>query len=231
MYVITDVAILPLSSQKDASRSIAAAVESHSASDNSTTDTDTDVSDTEANDKSAQDHPEPETPSDRVPSKPQAPSSTSIARDVIANRGQYGRFAAQWFSKQGWSGAGSASGLTRPMQHDSIDTTSSTADGNAAVAANQPQGSADVAAQEQAHEKDAIQMEGGISVIEAIPKILRRTRMILTSGSYFFSYEFDLTRRLATTNGKAIAPAKETLDPMVCIESEPWLLAVSTDSD
>lgn len=216
MYVIADVAILSLSSQTEATRSIAAAVESQSTSDNSTTDTDTDVSDTEASGQSVQDHPEPETPSDQVPSKSHASSSTSIARDVIANRGQYGRFAAQWFTKQGWGGAGSASSLTRPMQHDFADTTSSTADGDGAVAANQPQGNNNAAAQEQGHEKDALQMESGPSITEAIPKILRRTRMIFTSGSYFFSYEFDLTRRLATTNGKPNAPARETLDPMVC---------------
>ncbi|ETI20674.1 hypothetical protein G647_07016 [Cladophialophora carrionii CBS 160.54] len=214
IYVITNVAIVPLSSQNEANRAITTAIEALSTSETSTTDTDTDVSDTEANDSNPRDHPEPETPIDPTPPQRQPSNPTSIARDVIANRGQYGRFAAQWFSKQGWGGGNSTSTPATSKQDDRVKSTSPSTEADAAVAANQPERKEDPEAKEQAHEKDAEELMGGASITEAIPKILRRTRMLLTSGSYFFSYDFDLTRRLALMNGKPEPPSRETLDPL-----------------
>ncbi len=209
VYVVTDVAILPLASQTEASRAIATALESLNPSEGSATDTDTDVSDTEANNSNPRDPPEPEIPIDQQPS--QKSNTTSIARDVIANRGQYGRFATQWFSKQGWAGG---SGAT-PKQDDQPKAAGSTTEADAGVGPNQPQVGDDPQTQEREKEQDAEKLTSGASITETIPKILRRTRMLFTSGSYFFSYEFDLTRRLAITNGKAEAPSPETLDPLV----------------
>ncbi|OAP65016.1 hypothetical protein AYL99_00988 [Fonsecaea erecta] len=215
IYVITDVAILPLSSQKAASLAITTILESQ-ASASSTTDTETDVTDTEDSNTSLQDQEEPETPIEHTAPQQKMSNPTSIARDVIANRGQYGRFASQWFSKQGWGG-GKDSGTTSgpSAKSDTSKTaTSSRPEAAVAVAANQPDTSSDVEAQEQSHSKDAEQLLSDTSITEATPKVLRRTKMILTSGSYFFSYDFDLTRRLAIMEGSATAPARETLDPM-----------------
>jgi SacI homology domain len=53
------------------------------------------------------------------------------------------------------------------------------------------------------------------SVAAMIPKILRVSRLILTSRSFFFSYDLDLTRSIATLNGIPQAPMKGTLDPLV----------------
>ena len=166
------------------------------------------MSNTEAYNSTPREHPEPETPIDQKVS--QKSNATSIARDVIANRGQYGRFATQWFSKQGWNAAG-----TTPKQDDQVKPASSKMEADAAVAPNQPQDGDDLETQELENRKDAEKLTSGSSITETIPKILRRTKMLLTSGSYFFSYEFDLTRRLAITNGKAEAPSPETIDPLV----------------
>ncbi|OAL40583.1 hypothetical protein AYO20_00319 [Fonsecaea nubica] len=217
VYVITDVAILPLSSQKAASLAITTALESQT-TESSTTDTDTDVTDTEDQSTRLEDQEEPETPIEHTTPQQKISNPTSIARDVIANRGQYGRFAAQWFSKQGWGG-GKTSGTTS----DPVDTsdasqtgTRSSPEAEAAVAANQPEASGNIEAPEQTHNKDAEQLLNDTSITEATPKILRRTKMILTSGSYFFSYDIDLTRRLAVMEASATAPSRETLDPMYC---------------
>lgn len=51
-------------------------------------------------------------------------------------------------------------------------------------------------------------------VAAMVPKILRSAKLILTSRSYFFSYEFDLTRRMGLLQGKAVPPVKNTLDPL-----------------
>ncbi|KIY01925.1 uncharacterized protein Z520_02063 [Fonsecaea multimorphosa CBS 102226] len=215
IYVVTDVAILPLSSQKEASLAITTAVESQTSA-SSTTDTDTDVTDTEDTNTNSQDQEEPQTPIEHKVPQQKISNPTSIARDVIANRGQYGRFAAQWFSKQGWGG-GKDSGTTSGPSDRSENVkpgTSPSPGADAAVSANQPEAGNDIEAQEQSHSKDAEHLLNDTSITEATPKILRRTKMILTSGSYFFSYDFDLTRRLALMEGNAAAPSRGTSDPM-----------------
>ncbi|OAL29608.1 hypothetical protein AYO22_02022 [Fonsecaea multimorphosa] len=223
IYVVTDVAILPLSSQKEASLAITTAVESQTSA-SSTTDTDTDVTDTEDTNTNSQDQEEPQTPIEHKVPQQKISNPTSIARDVIANRGQYGRFAAQWFSKQGWGG-GKDSGTTSGPSDRSENVkpgTSPSPGADAAVSANQPEAGNDIEAQEQSHSKDAEHLLNDTSITEATPKILRRTKMILTSGSYFFSYDFDLTRRLALMEGNAAAPSRGTSDPM-------GLASISTD--
>jgi hypothetical protein len=210
IYVIKDVAILPLSSQVDACRAIASAVESLSTDDTSCTDTDTDVSDTESKKLNSNEHPEPETPVEQKSSYEPTTSPTNIARDVIANRGQYGRFAAQWFSKQGWGGAKSST-ATQPATSEGHGE-SGRADSLPGATEN---GTAAKSSADTELDKDAEQVAATSSLTEAIPKILRRTKMLLSSGGYFFSYEFDLTRRLVLTNGKAQAPSVESLDPLV----------------
>ncbi|KIW94269.1 uncharacterized protein Z519_05585 [Cladophialophora bantiana CBS 173.52] len=215
IYVITDVAILPLSSQDEATLAITAALESQTL-DSSSTDTDTDVTDIEDNNTNPQEQEEPETPVEHELPGQQISNPTSIARDVIAKRGQYGRFAAQWFSRQGWGGGktpDTTSGTS--TKSETLKTaSSSTAESDAVVAANQLEASDDNEAQEEKHSKDAEQLLSDTSITEATSKILRRTKMILTSRSYFFSYEFDLTRRLAVMGGSATPPSRDTLDPM-----------------
>ena len=149
------------------------------------------------------------------PPQKEVSSTSSIARDVIANRGQYGRFAAQWFSKQGWSGGKGVGTDPASKQVEQPEAIGSAAHEHTAVAKNQPDTSKEPKSQGQEHVKDARRLATDISITEAIPKILRRTKMILTSGSYFFSYEFDLTRRMALIDGRVEAPTRETLDSMV----------------
>jgi hypothetical protein len=216
IYAITDVAIVPLASQIDANKAIAAAVESLHATDTTSTDTDTDVSDTEVNHHSTRDHPEPETPIDQPSPQKQPPSNpTSIARDVIANRGQYGRFAAQWFSKQGWGEGNSSTRIAGSKKDTQAPDTRPSTESDAAPGQSQPQGDETIKAKETDDGMDARQSMSSTSIVEVTPKILRRTRMLLTSGSYFFSYEFDLTRKLALMNGKMEAPSRDSLDPLV----------------
>lgn len=238
VYVVTDVALVPLSSQSDANTAIAASIASKSrrgSNEAATTNADSDSNSDSEEDPGANadlsDDPdasqsetdphdaEPVTPLDdgdggssSRPEQTRTTSNTSIARDVIARRGQYGRFASQWFSKQGWgvgkSGNSPASSASskKDMTVDGKDVASPAATVNAELPKETAQADG-------TREKERAISEN--SVADAVPKILRSTKMILTSRSYFFSYEFDLTRRLALLNGAAKAPARESLDPLV----------------
>lgn len=226
VYVVTDVALVPLSSQSDANKAISASIASKSRSpDDEATDSDSDLSDPGDHDD-AQSEPEPhdaepETPhDDGRPEQQRSSSSTSIARDVIANRGQYGRFASQWFSRQGW-GVGrnvNSSSATSKKDGPLDDQDARPATGSerevpaAAVNAELPR---EAAQNDETRGKEQALSEN--SIADALPKILRSTKMILTSRSYFFSYEFDLTRRLALLNGTPKAPSRESLDPLVSL--------------
>jgi hypothetical protein len=229
VYVVTDVALVPLSSQSDANKAISASIASKSRSPNeATTDSDSDLSDQDDHDD-AQSEPEPhdaepETPlDDGRPEQQRSSSSTSIARDVIANRGQYGRFASQWFSRQGWGVSRNVNNSSATSKKDGNgaldDKEAQSATGSerevpvaAAINADQPR---EAAQNDETRGKEQALSDN--SIADALPKILRSTKMILTSRSYFFSYEFDLTRRLALLNGTPKAPSRESLDPLVSL--------------
>jgi hypothetical protein len=223
IYVITDVAILPLSSQSEASRAVQTAIAAQNATETSTTDTDADVSDSEAPRNRDKEHPEPQTPHEPSSLPKSSSNPTTIARDVIANRGQYGRFATQWFLKQGWGGGKSADSASSSQQEAADQPASASND--IAVSTNKAVSHSQQQVQQGEKAAEAKQVLADSSVTETIPNILRRSRMLLTSGSYFFSYEFDLTRRLGLLDGKPEAPSRSTLDPLVSYKSIPTFLA------
>ena len=192
VFVITDVAFTPLASQAEATKAIAEAIAAQKKGDQIEHDTD---SSGESDVEPAQ---EPQTPGDPVDSTPthndgderplqqRTSSGTSIVQDVIINRAQYGKVASQWFSRKAWA-QGRLAPTTTPtsgQQKPLSDATSSTGQDlpvekvTTAEAGNVPGKSTQDAA------------------VALIPKILRGTRLILTSRSFFFSYDIDITRRM-----------------------------------
>jgi hypothetical protein len=113
IYLVTDVALIPLSSQSDADAAITQArnrLKQNFRPDDSD-ESDSDLFSEEELSQSAVDD-EPESPKREIPSPPTQNSAadharrTSIAEDVIGKQGKYGRFAERWFSRRGWSAQG-----------------------------------------------------------------------------------------------------------------------------
>jgi hypothetical protein len=107
IYVVTDVALVPLSSQSEAEKGVAAAVRQRETA----AGTDEDLSDAEStgeesdNVHSAEDAQEAPSPTDDVRTKSDkgdTTATTNIAEDVFVRRGPYGKFASQWLTKIGW---------------------------------------------------------------------------------------------------------------------------------
>jgi hypothetical protein len=212
--VITGVAITPLSSQDEASKAIEQTKEGLR---QSTKDEvfDSGSSDNESDHSAHQDGSEsPVEDEDKVPTGPlERPGhkrvDSTVAEDVIRKKGVYGRFAESWFSKKGWD---SSRRQSQGMSHE---------------------GSAVLPAPEATNPPD--QLDGPenemtrratsrrLSVLDAedltsslIPKLLRTTKMLLTSNSFFFSYEYDITRRLGTQKlNKSNLPMHRIVDPLV----------------
>lgn len=59
-----------------------------------------------------------------------------------------------------------------------------------------------------------------VDTVNLLPKFLKTTRILLASKSFFFSYEYDITRRLGcqgsqTAKGSEL-PLHRAVDPLVC---------------
>ncbi|KAF7595312.1 hypothetical protein BBP40_006561 [Aspergillus hancockii] len=193
VYTITNVAVIPTSSQEDASRAISQAKEQllqgEEGQDEAASLEET-VSDTETEGEDIDASSVPSSPI-RETSHARGHSVSSIAEDVIGKRARFGRFAANWLSGKtlGLPGFGTAGqnntnasqdvineepSVTSDVDKDSIEATASKVDGSLEQAAGQP--------------------PPPNPTVELLPKLLRYAKLLFTSNNFFFSYEYDLTR-------------------------------------
>ena len=146
-----------------------------------------------------------------------------VAQDVINRRGQYGRFAERWFSRKGWtSERRRAQGMSADQEEKSEDSQV----GEQAIS-NQ----VDIDHQSLPKEDDTQPImtsyqasKDGPAVASTtkdvtsslVPRLLRTTKMLFASHSFFFSYDYDITRRLGDQKTKsADLPLHRNVDPLV----------------
>ncbi|KAJ0119167.1 SacI domain-containing protein [Diaporthe amygdali] len=223
VYVITEVALTPCSSYNDASESIAKTavqVGNKGADETTGDDTDTDAGDDTDTDTAS-------IKSDEVPTddeRPDAPdgsklSATSVAKDVMTRRGSYGRFAQRWFSSSGWTLEQKRSmGLSQSEENvnkavDKAGDSNLPGDSKSPAATKE-----DVTSSEAAGVPVEDAKEEKMAPPALLPKLLRTTQILFgSSQSYFFSYDYDITRSLskqreATPQGDT--PLYRKTDPM-----------------
>jgi hypothetical protein len=193
-----------LSSQEDAQKAIIRAHASQQrraqAEDNLLSDSSEDENITLADDASVPD-PEPKLENKLAEVKDKA---TSVAEDVIAKKGLYGRFTDRWFSKKGWTaeqrrkqGLSSEEDLVR-IKSASKEPDSATdggpvpADSSARETTDEPLKvqESQVAPAEVAHMVD----EQTEPQIPLLPKVLTTTKLFFGSKNFFFSYDYDLSQ-------------------------------------
>jgi hypothetical protein len=193
VFVITGVAFTPLTSQVDATKAITEAVAAQKKGESIEHDTDSpDESDVEP-------VHEPQPPGDPIDSSPthdegrplqeKSSSGTSIVQDVIINRAQYGKVASQWFSRKAW---------TQGRQHPTTPPANEQQKSPRTVAVG---GDQDPKPVDDSSKKEAGDVPGKPSqeaAVALIPKILNSTKLILTSRSFFFSYDMDITHRMGS---------------------------------
>ncbi|KAI1081137.1 SacI homology domain-containing protein [Whalleya microplaca] len=212
VYVVTDVAFTPCTSQSEAETAIAhTAVHLRRASaERQLVDESDDTESSEVEAPSVADGGDDDPGAQSDPGSRDERDSTgggrrsSIAEDVIKRRGSYGRFAQRWFSNKGWmmdqkrnlglSGVGAGSAVT----------------GDATAGGKTDQELSKTVKEEKVDPPPA--PKAGESLI---PKLLRFAHIWFgESRSFFFSYDTDLTRSVsrrapATTN----LPLYKTADP------------------
>lgn len=224
VYVITEVALTPCSSYNDASESVAKTstqlqnkIGGETAGDD--TDDTTDDTDIEAQSVKSDIATDDEEPISVEAKGGPAGRKGSVVQDVMSRRGSYGRFAQRWFSKSGWQQE-SKRNMGLSQSEEAVDkippaTVSAElkAEAKAPAAAKEDKSTPDAAGVPVKEAK-----EEGMAPPALLPKLLRTTQILFgSSQSYFFSYDYDLTRSLARqppSGGSADVPLHQRVDPM-----------------
>lgn len=228
-------AIIPLSSQAEASKAIVQAKRSFKEGETETATADVDYassSDSEIEDDqedlNAAGSPDPESYPQRGVDGP-VPEDRNVVENVIGMRGLYGRFATRWFSRDGWerrnrkaqgmSGNSPDDALSggrqsldswrnEPMELDELSTS-----GMKSPRSASRQRQLDTTGAVSAPEPE----EEGVRTYELMPKFLHFTKMIFASRSFYFSYDYDITRRFGVAESQVPSlPLFRLVDPLVC---------------
>ncbi|KAH9835944.1 SAC1-recessive suppressor of secretory defect [Teratosphaeria destructans] len=216
IFAISVVTLIPLESQSEAARAITAA-QKHAGQRAGAVAEETDDSDfgEDAETESIGDDESKQPPEAAALEPPRAgviSKSSSFVKDVVQDKGKYGRFAERWFSKGGWKADGrKRQGMT---SEENLALTEEQRKEAAAVLpddGSQPhtsEGSDEAPGlinTVEGNDREAAKSEEDIrlpikqkSVIESLtPRILRAARLYFTSSGFYFSYDYDLSGTLA----------------------------------
>lgn len=238
VYVITDVALIPISSQSDAENAIRKAaaslkrhpetdtISSSASPDDADMDTVTSTDDTVLDDHGlvdskvlTQDGPAKKLGEEKDP---------GIAESVIGRKGVYGRFAEKWFSRRGWIKE------NMKLQGMSVANELEPEVSEITVAAETGSGSIDVMngknSTESVKADDVNVGEGADQALLAsmTPKLMQTAKLLLGSKTFFFSYDYDLTRRLSSQRRlTSDVPLHKQADPQVspCVSRSLMILS------
>lgn len=221
IYAVTNVALIPLSSQTDASRAILQARENISQEDEGVgeiTSDDASLSETETDvsEDIAVTSPEGET----TQAQGRSDIGSGIAEDVISNKGRYGRFVANWLSRKRWGPAGPfLSGSTSGGDRDTKGQSATAGKRSySSISEAKEEAEATPVVAEPLPEVEAQTATTTGQTFDLMPKLLRYTKLIFASRNFFFSYDYDLTRRFGTQDTRrSHLPLHCTVDPLVWI--------------
>ncbi|KAF2828225.1 hypothetical protein CC86DRAFT_369337 [Ophiobolus disseminans] len=229
IYRITDVSLIPLSSQADADKAIASAREhvqrhtkAQAAGEDDTDSEDDDdapsVTDSLIEDTAttSSDVKDPVT-GQKTPAK----GDSSVAADVMQRKGVYGRFADKWFSRKGWSadsrrtqGLSSEESLAAKNAPKNVESIPED-DKSPSVADVLPGKDEDAPGAVNPEEiPKALEGQKDATTVALLPKILQTTRMYFSSGNFFFSYDYDLSHSIGNLQPNSSLPLFKQFDPL-----------------
>ncbi|CAN9130152.1 unnamed protein product [Alternaria alternata] len=233
IYKITNVALIPLSSQADADKAIVA-TRDHLKRRNRAPGLDDEDTDSEIEDGAPSVTDSIVEDSSSAPSevkdtvtgqKGTAAQKTSVAEDVIQRKGVYGRFADKWFSRKGWSadnrrlqGLSSEENLAAKNVPQNVDSGMPKEEEQPKTESKPdaiPTSDKDISepVSPEAIPK-ALSGEKDAATVALLPKILQTTKMYFSSGNFFFSYDYDISHGIGQQQpGSSVALFKQ-FDPL-----------------
>jgi hypothetical protein len=229
VYVITNVALIPLASQSEAQHAIQHAKSSLKSNKPESLDTSDDEDDSAS---STADDEHDDNTSVGLPDEPlhvpkgSVNKATTVVTDVIKNKGQYGRFAQRWFSKGGWKSDGirkqgmsaNEDDLSMEQKKQAQDSLPDNKKDEVESAPVDAQSEAPTSNEEQPSTESTPVAPGDNTLATLIPRILKTTNLYFTSRSFYFSYDYDLSRSLSRQeSSSASVPLYKRFDPLVSI--------------
>ena len=232
VYRISEVALIPLSSQADAEQAIVRAKASqqrHSATnedflgDSSEDDENISLPD-DASLISTEHGGEPvATAGSDIKKK-----TSSVAEDIISKKGVYGRFTDRWFSKKGWAAESRRNqGLSGEEDLKKITTPAGDPTLDPGMVAEAADIKGDVHAADAAHDDAQVAPAEVAHVVESptdgpqiplLPKVLTVSKIFFGSKNFYFSYDYDLSRSVSNQGtASSSLPLFRTFDPVVSI--------------
>lgn len=228
IFVITDVALIPLSSQADAEHEIVEARKASKLAKPETLDSGSEEDDDDRSPTIAEEdeHDDASVTADipEVPKPGAIQKTTTVVADVIKNKGQYGRFAQRWFSKGGWKTEG-----RRKQGMSSEENLSLTAEQKKQAAESLPEDKQDetenapLGTEVTEIEESASAEESAVPPTETTlqsltPRILRATKLYFASRSFYFSYDYDISHSLSRQEpSSSNLPLYKRFDPLVSL--------------
>lgn len=231
IYCITGVVILPVSSEHAAIEAIERARSEARQESRDGTDVGDDSQDAET--VSTSEHEMSSSPDGVTDGRPSLEKvgrqgsglrrDPGIAEEVINNKGSYGKFSNRWFSRRGWNtGAPGPSqsmstGTNEHEKHEKSTRTQALDKEDDQAYQRWPQ----TPAQTPSVEKSLEDAFSGVSTNDLtttlLPKLLNTTQLLFCSGTFFYSYEHDLTRDLSSQAKTALeVPLSRRVYTEVC---------------
>ncbi|KAK3403149.1 SacI homology domain-containing protein [Sordaria brevicollis] len=213
IYVVTEVALTPCTSQNDAAEAVAKtalALSNREAahSDDDTASEDDAPRDSGSNDEAIDDVLDPtEEEESSGETGLSAVARSSVAQDVIARRGSYGRFAKSWFSRSGW---------TMDQKRNMGLSAEQLERANASKSAEAKKGSDAAKRVPRKFPLPSDAVENDSAAVSLLPKLLRTTQILFgSSRTFYFSYDYDITRSAANPAppGTPSVPLVNHVDP------------------
>lgn len=214
IYLCTEVAITPLLSRKEAEKSVLetrSALQQKDAEGEGLDYSSGSESEDEEGARSPvsadeiDDHDLPSTTNSSAKTSGAHKRTSSVAEDVITRKGGYGRFAQNWFSKKGW-----AVDQKRNLGITVSDSNTETLDAQVLKVKTPP---IPDTTSESGH--DQVENVNDVTA-NLLPKLLRTAHILFgTSQSFYFSYDYDITRSLASRRiNNSDLPLFTQVDPL-----------------
>jgi hypothetical protein len=223
VFVITEVALTPLSSRKEAETAVEhtqLGLQKRTVDKNALDESDTDEDEVDFSAAASDDVDDDETTPpglgnlsiDSTIKDAGHIRKSSIAEDVITRKGGYGRFAQKWFSGKGWTANQRRTlGMSAADAEDINEVPTGPSAGSEQQnlkPSNTPE--ADVKPEELVVKRRDV-------AAALLPKLLRTTRLLFgSSRSFYFSYDYDITRGILNSNPNHVleVPLHKDVDPL-----------------
>lgn len=135
----------------------------------------------------------------------------------------YGRFADKWFSKKGWSadsrrlqGMTSEEELAASTKSKNVESTVSEEEEQPTAPSKPKTLLTDVPEDVSPGEiPKALDGPKDSTTVALLPKILKTTKMYFSSGNFFFSYDYDISRSIDKQQPQSSLPLFLQCDPLV----------------